>query len=439
MAPSKAAEGRSATHERLKSRLVQAGKRPPEGGGTSGRALEPPGDPNILITLQDAQALFETDRKKATVLFKLAARKGYAPALVLLANKAQQVADEGLVLDALVMVLVHKDAPLQIPSHMLRSYAEQVSIMVKKAEHREFCNSREAELDAIAAHWPFVRQAREQGTLLEIQRLCRLGGAGKALCGAGDVSLAGGSPPQELADIQRLCRSGATDKVIEPLQELLASQGSKNLQVQIEAVKSENDDLTALILALDKEVGSAKRREVEVAPVDVVQPMSPDVGSAELISMLRRQNSHALRKAPTRQWRREPSAWLLTAGVPHLEAIPEGSLTISEVEIRLGGPIGGEFLVEPVPNKTDWRQAKAKWCDKERLLTVVLPMLPGAEGQPIALNLAVDGGSDLCTPAFHDGGASTVPRAADTAKSRDRAASGLAELVTRPGSMSTLD
>merc|ERR1719162_1740105 len=77
----------------------------PPGAAREGFPIMPPSDPKVKELLDQAQARFLTDPKQAGDLLKLAARKGYLPAYMLLGQLAAQVNDEDLVIDALCSLL----------------------------------------------------------------------------------------------------------------------------------------------------------------------------------------------------------------------------------------------------------------------------------------------------------------------------------------------
>lgn len=146
-----------ATRTRLRKK-VAAKKAAARAAQSEACPLALPEDPKFLDTVQEAQRLFLTDQKQGTALYRLVARQGYVPALVLLANAAQGAKDESLAIETMFEMLLHQDAQAQLPSSVLSGYAAHLALTLRNDKHREKARARKDDLATLAKVWPAFNQ-----------------------------------------------------------------------------------------------------------------------------------------------------------------------------------------------------------------------------------------------------------------------------------------
>jgi len=120
--------------------------------------LAPPTNPETQRLVQEGIHAFPTDRKKAAVLLRLAARKGFLPAYILLAHLAQSV-EEALMIDALVSLLTEKDSGKHVPRELLHQCATQLAAALRDPVHVEEVRKRRQDLGRIAQEYPILHAA----------------------------------------------------------------------------------------------------------------------------------------------------------------------------------------------------------------------------------------------------------------------------------------
>mmetsp|Transcript_1155 Transcript_1155/g.2129 ORF Transcript_1155/g.2129 Transcript_1155/m.2129 type:complete len:212 (+) Transcript_1155:175-810(+) len=104
---------------------------------------------------------FAKDRKKATVLLRLASRKGYLTAYVILAQLAVGVGDEALMIEALSSLLHDEAAKKQLLPELLGKCALQLAAALRDPQHAEEVTKRRSELQVIAKDWPIILAAMD--------------------------------------------------------------------------------------------------------------------------------------------------------------------------------------------------------------------------------------------------------------------------------------
>merc|ERR1712224_1084585 len=100
--------------------------------------------------------LFHTDRKKAVVLLKLAARKGYLSAYLQLAQLASDAGDDDIVLDAMFGLLSHDEATNQVVPDLLQQCAMQLAALLRDPKYAKVVADRDTEIDELAKKWPIL-------------------------------------------------------------------------------------------------------------------------------------------------------------------------------------------------------------------------------------------------------------------------------------------
>lgn len=121
-----------------------------------GLPVLPPTDPEVTRFVQEALVTFAKDRKKATVLLRLAARKGYLTAYCVLAELAANAGDEALMIDALCSLLQEEEAKKQLLPDLLSKCALQLAAALRDKQHAEEVRRRKSQLQAIARDWPIL-------------------------------------------------------------------------------------------------------------------------------------------------------------------------------------------------------------------------------------------------------------------------------------------
>lgn len=123
--------------------------------------VSPPTNPEILRLMQEGVALFPTDKKKACVLLRLAARKGYVPAHMMLADLARDN-DDALLIESLCAILQEADAPKQLLPELLNQCAMQLAAVLRLPRHADERERRGEELAKLACTWPILHAAQPE-------------------------------------------------------------------------------------------------------------------------------------------------------------------------------------------------------------------------------------------------------------------------------------
>ncbi|CAJ1364058.1 unnamed protein product [Effrenium voratum] len=118
--------------------------------------LVPPSDPEIQRLLRDAHAQCSKDLKKATVFFRLAGRKGYLPAYLLLAEQAQIRQDDPLLIDSMCALLTAPDVQKQLPKGLLSNSAMQLAALLRDPKNKREAEAHSVDIERIAKDWPIL-------------------------------------------------------------------------------------------------------------------------------------------------------------------------------------------------------------------------------------------------------------------------------------------
>eukprot|EP00927_Polykrikos_kofoidii_P011087 TRINITY_DN1466_c1_g1_i1.p1 TRINITY_DN1466_c1_g1~~TRINITY_DN1466_c1_g1_i1.p1 ORF type:complete len:772 (+),score=147.37 TRINITY_DN1466_c1_g1_i1:64-2379(+) len=159
----KQAGGKEAqTDEAADAKVVESGsKRSTDFFGRSGEdrglPVMPPTEPEVMNMMMEAQNTFAEDPGRATVLLRVAARKGYLPALLVLGHLAAAANNEQLLIEALCALLSQEEAQKQILPDLLRQCAVQLSSTLRDPKHSELARAHASELREIKRLWPIVR------------------------------------------------------------------------------------------------------------------------------------------------------------------------------------------------------------------------------------------------------------------------------------------
>jgi len=124
--------------------------------------LQPPSDPELQQLVSSGTALLKDDLKKATVFLRLAGRKGYLPAYLLLARNAQESKQDGPLIENLCAVLGTPNAKKQLPEGLLNGCAMQLAAVLRDQKNRKEVEVHAEQLDAIAKDWPIVNIVKLQ-------------------------------------------------------------------------------------------------------------------------------------------------------------------------------------------------------------------------------------------------------------------------------------
>jgi len=135
--------------------------------------------------MRDASACFSGDRKKAAVLLRLAAKKGYLPAYMLLAQLASAANDEHLVIEALCALLAEEDASKQLLPDLLSQCAVQLAATLRDPRHAEAAKAHAKELKEIARFFPVIHAVNLPRQGSGDSPWPRPGGSAGATCASG--------------------------------------------------------------------------------------------------------------------------------------------------------------------------------------------------------------------------------------------------------------
>ncbi|CAK9049103.1 Uncharacterized protein SCF082_LOCUS27254 [Durusdinium trenchii] len=123
--------------------------------------LVPPTDPELRTLVGNGSALLSSDPKKALVFLRLAGRKGYLPAYLLLAQHAQLTKDDGLLIESLCTLFMSPDVK-QLPKNLLSNCAMQLTAVLRDPKNQQEAAARAADLEVIAKDWPIMNMLKLQ-------------------------------------------------------------------------------------------------------------------------------------------------------------------------------------------------------------------------------------------------------------------------------------
>lgn len=119
----------------------------------------PPSDPKTAELVKEGMNLFDKDERKAVVLFRLAARRGYTPANLLLAQLAKNAGKETIMIDALFSLLASKECKQQLLPELLEQCVVQLAAALQDPQHAEELRNRRKQLEELASVWPLLALA----------------------------------------------------------------------------------------------------------------------------------------------------------------------------------------------------------------------------------------------------------------------------------------
>jgi len=129
-----------------------------------GLPVMPPSDPKVKELLDQAQRRFATDPHQAANLLRLAARKGYIPAYMLLGQMAAVANDEDLVIDALCSLLSEEAAETQLLPDLLKQCAMQLVATLQDPKHAPAMKRHAQQLEKIKKLWPIANVLKIPGS-----------------------------------------------------------------------------------------------------------------------------------------------------------------------------------------------------------------------------------------------------------------------------------
>jgi len=125
----------------------------------------PPSDPEIQRLVSQGTSLFKEDPKKATVCLRLAGRKGYLPAYLLLAQQAQEgKQDDAVLIESLCAVLTSSDAQKQLPKGLLSQCATQLAAVLRDPKNQHEVSAHAGQIEIIAQDWPIINIVKLQAS-----------------------------------------------------------------------------------------------------------------------------------------------------------------------------------------------------------------------------------------------------------------------------------
>lgn len=128
--------------------------------GANDIPVVPPSDPEIHRLVSQGRSLLQVDGKKAVVLLRLAARKGYLPAYLLLAEHAQSSQDDTLLIESLCALFTSPDVHKQLPKNVLNTIVMQLTAVLRDPKNRREAEAHAADIDAIAKDWPIMHMLK---------------------------------------------------------------------------------------------------------------------------------------------------------------------------------------------------------------------------------------------------------------------------------------
>ncbi|CAE8595579.1 unnamed protein product, partial [Polarella glacialis] len=139
----------------------------PKSKDDRGFPILPPSDYKVQGLISEGTSLFESDPEKATVLLRLAGRKGYVPAYLLLAQLASQRNNDALMIETLCGLLATPEAEKQMPEKLLSNCAFQLAAALRDPRNKPEGQKHEKELGTIAKRWPIVGSVCEASNSFE--------------------------------------------------------------------------------------------------------------------------------------------------------------------------------------------------------------------------------------------------------------------------------
>ena len=141
---------------RTRDALLEALKSPK---GANDIPLPPPTDPEPHRLVSQGTSLLRSDSKKAVVLLRLAGRKGYVSAYLLLAQHAQRTQDDTLLIESLCALFTSPDRK-QLPQNVLSNIVMQLTAVLRDPKNRREAEAHAADIEQIAKDWPIMNMLK---------------------------------------------------------------------------------------------------------------------------------------------------------------------------------------------------------------------------------------------------------------------------------------
>eukprot|EP00434_Breviolum_minutum_P008033 symbB.v1.2.007085.t2/scaffold433.1/size205709/7 len=141
---------------RTRNALLEALKSPK---GANDIPLPPPTDPELHRLVSQGTSLLRNDSKKAVVLLRLAGRKGYVSAYLLLAQHAQRTQDDTLLIESLCALFTSPDRK-QLPQNVLSNIVMQLTAVLRDPKNRREAEAHAADIEQIAKDWPIMNMLK---------------------------------------------------------------------------------------------------------------------------------------------------------------------------------------------------------------------------------------------------------------------------------------
>lgn len=303
-----------------------------------GFPLLPPSDPEIMQLMSDGQSAFQTDPKKATVLLRLAGRKGYLPAYLLLGQLASARKDDTLMIESLCSLLVAPKVEQQLPKDLLSNCAMQLAAVLRDPKNKSAAGAHAQDIKSIAKSWPIMQTVATQADSVE----------------------------------------GIRRAVAEKQEELMRlSQTSQNIQSSQAEQHSEFDRIKSALS--QKEAGKNVPEKSEFDRIkaalsqNTMENKVPEQSEFDRIKAAMNPKAPASGDALKGTWHDEGSSWRFEVQVPGLKSLSEGKLDISKNVIRLQGSDGSNLVLASTPEMFDVAAAQATWSRKLSRLEVISP------------------------------------------------------------------
>lgn len=286
--------------------------------GANDIPVVPPSDPEIHRLVSQGRSLLQVDGKKAVVLLRLAARKGYLPAYLLLAEHAQSSQDDTLLIESLCALFTSPDVHKQLPKNVLNTIVMQLTAVLRDPKNRREAEAHAADIDAIAKDWPIMHMLKFPP------------GESKSKTSTAKQQAASKSQPKAVSqDFQKIksamASTASTPPVKAPVKEALITEIPSPLS------------------------GSCKRKEVGFQTTP---------GS----------------------WRQEKGRWCLSIQA-NREDLSTAKLDISHNDLRRTGPHGRLLAKVETPQDLELSQVEASWSKKNNCLEVAGPSVKKVQAQ----------------------------------------------------------
>eukprot|EP00930_Biecheleria_cincta_P016276 TRINITY_DN13300_c0_g1_i1.p1 TRINITY_DN13300_c0_g1~~TRINITY_DN13300_c0_g1_i1.p1 ORF type:complete len:746 (+),score=205.16 TRINITY_DN13300_c0_g1_i1:76-2313(+) len=336
-----------------------------------GFPLLPPSDPEITQLVSDGQSAFQTDPKKATVLLRLAGRKGYLPAYLLLGQLASTRKDEPLMIESLCALLSAPKAEQQLPKDLLSNCAMQLAAVLRDPKNKSASHAHAEEIKRIAKSWPIMQSVMTQDDdVASIRRAVAEKQEELARLSRTSETLQSSQAQTDFSEFDRI-------KTAMTQQEMKTESPGHSEFDRIKAAMSPKETPDQSEFDRIKAAMSPKEMPDQSEFDRIKAAMNPKEASSQSdfdrIKAAMKSKAPAAGDALTGTWHDEGSSWRFEVQVPGLRNLSDGKLDISRNVIRLQGSDGSNLVLASTPETFDVAKAQATWSRKQSRLEVTSP------------------------------------------------------------------